>query len=251
VKRKKGSIILEKILVEDYAAEGKCLAHFEGKVIFIENAVPGDLIDVKIVKNKKDWAEGFAIAFHSYAKQRIIPFCPHFGTCGGCQWQMLPYEDQLVYKQKQVHDQLERIGKIPFPEPLPIAGAAATRAYRNKLEYTFSNKRYLLAEELVNKEINPIQDVAGFHVRGIFDKIIDIDLCYLQAEPTNLIRKAVKSWGVEKGMPFYDIKMQQGWFRNMQVRICSTGEIMVNIILGYDDPEKTKELLRDITLQFP
>jgi 23S rRNA (uracil1939-C5)-methyltransferase len=209
------------------------------------------LVDIQIIKNKKDWAEGFATTYHAYAKNRISPFCTHFGICGGCQWQMLPYADQLVYKQKQVRDQLERIGKVAFPEPLPIVGAQVTTGYRNKLEYTFSNKRYLLQEELRDEQVTPVQDVAGFHVKGIFDKIIDIDRCFLQDEPTNRLRKAVKSWGIENSVPFYDIKMQRGWLRNMQVRICRTGEIMINIIFGYEDEQKRTELLDHIMQHFP
>src|SRR5450432_917225 len=190
VKRKKKNIILEKLLVEDYAAEGKSLARLDGKVIFIENVVPGDVVDVRLLKNKKDWAEGFVINFHEYAAQRVVPFCSHFGICGGCQWQMLPYEKQLQYKQQQVEDNLQRIGKVPLPAIAPILGADETKFYRNKMEYTFSNRRFLLKEELHDGSISPMQNVAGFHAKGIFDKVIDIGTCYLQQEPTNKIRIA-------------------------------------------------------------
>ena len=251
VKRKKGNIILEKILVEDYAAEGKSLAHVNGKVIFIENAVPGDVADVKLFKNKKDWAEGFVTHYHEFAKQRITPFCSHFSVCGGCQWQMLPYENQLAFKQKQVDDQLKRIGKITIPELLPIIGANTTTFYRNKMEYTFCNKKFLLQSELGNADISSMQNVAGFHAKGIFDKIIDIDTCYLQQEPTNQLRKAVKNWAIANDASFYDIRMQHGWLRNMQVRICTTGEIMVNIILGFEDEIKRNELLHYMMQHFP
>jgi 23S rRNA (uracil1939-C5)-methyltransferase len=251
VKRKKGNIILEKVLVEDYAAEGKSLAHVNGKVVFIENAVPGDVADIKLFKNKKDWAEGSVSYYHELAKQRITPFCSHFGVCGGCQWQMLPYENQLAYKQKQVDDQLKRIGKIAIPELLPIIGAAETIFYRNKMEYTFCNKRFLLKEELSNADISPMQNVAGFHAKGIFDKIIDIDTCYLQQEPTNQLRKAVKNWAIKHDASFYDIRAQHGWLRNMQVRICTTGEIMVNIIFGFEDDIKRNELLEHMMQHFP
>jgi len=237
--------------VEDYAAEGKSLAHVEGKVVFIENAVPGDIADIKLFKSKKDWAAGFAIHHHQYAAQRVEPFCTHFGVCGGCQWQMLPYDHQLAYKQKQVEDQLKRIGKISIPHLQPIIGSSSTKYYRNKLEYTFSNKRFLLLEELHNPDISPMQNVAGFHAKGIFDKIIDIETCYLQNEPTNQIRLAVKNWAIDNGGSFYDIKLHQGWLRNMQVRICTTGEIMVNIIFGFDDDEKRNQLLDYIMQHFP
>ncbi len=237
--------------MEDYAAEGKSLAHVEGKVVFIENAVPGDIADIKLFKSKKDWAAGFAIHHHQYAAQRVEPFCTHFGVCGGCQWQMLPYDHQLAYKQKQVEDQLKRIGKISIPHLQPIIGSSSTKYYRNKLEYTFSNKRFLLLEELHNPDISPMQNVAGFHAKGIFDKIIDIETCYLQNEPTNQIRLAVKNWAIDNGCSFYDIKLHQGWLRNMQVRICTTGEIMVNIIFGFDDDEKRNQLLDYIMQHFP
>lgn len=251
VKRKKRNITLEKVLVEDYAAEGKSLAHVDGKVVFIENAVPGDMVDVKLFKNKKDWAEGIATRFHQFAGQRVESFCSHFGVCGGCQWQMLPYESQLTYKQKQVQDQLKRIGKIVIPEILPILGAPETIRYRNKLEYTFSNKRFLLQEELKIAGISAIQDVAGFHAKGIFDKIIDIDICHLQREPTNYLRKTIRNWAVEHEGSFYDIRLQQGWLRNVQVRICETGEIMANIVFGFEDESKRNSLLDHVMRQFP
>ena len=140
--RKKQNIILENVLVEDYAAEGKSIARVDGKVVFIEKAVPGDVVDIKIIKNKKEWSEGFPVQFHSFSADRVIPFCSHFGVCGGCQWQMLPYEKQLYFKQRQVEEALKRIGKISLPEISPILGADETRYYRNKLEYTFSTKEY-------------------------------------------------------------------------------------------------------------
>jgi 23S rRNA (uracil1939-C5)-methyltransferase len=251
VKRKKKNIVLEKILVEDYAAEGKSLARVDGKVIFIENTVPGDVVDIMLTKSKKDWGEGFIINYHEYSKDRVEPFCSHFGICGGCQWQMLPYEKQLYYKQKQVTDNLSRIGKVALPVIQPIIGAENTTHYRNKMEYTFSNKRYLLKEELHNPDINTNGNVAGFHAKGIFDKIVDIQTCYLQDEPTNAIRLAVKSWAIENGATFYDIKIHQGWLRTMQLRICTTGEVMVNIVFGYEDEIKRKQLLDYILQQFP
>jgi 23S rRNA (uracil1939-C5)-methyltransferase len=251
VKRKNKNIVLEKILVEDYAAEGKSLARLDGKVIFIENAVPGDVVDLRLLKNKKDWAEGFVINFHEYAAQRIAPFCSHFGVCGGCQWQMLPYEKQLQYKQKQVEDNLQRIGKVSLPAIAPILGAVDTKFYRNKMEYTFSNRRFLLKEELHDDSISPMQNVAGFHAKGIFDKVIDINTCYLQQEPTNKIRIAVRDFAIRHNFSFYDIKQQQGFLRTMQLRICTTGEIMVNIMLGHEDEEKRIALLKYISEKFP
>jgi 23S rRNA (uracil1939-C5)-methyltransferase len=245
------NIVLENLLVTGYAAEGKSLAKYEGKVIFMENAVPGDIVTVRLIKNKKDWAEGQIIRINTYSPERIQPFCKHFGVCGGCQWQMLPYEKQLEYKQEQVLQSLKRIGKLEFPEIRPILGSARTTGYRNKLEYTFSNRRYLLKEELADRKISTIQNAAGFHARGIFDKVVDVDICYLQEEPTNWIRKEVRRWAIENGVSFYDILRHEGFLRNVQVRLCRTGEIMVNIVFGYLDEALQNNLLRHLQNQFP
>ncbi len=184
---------MHNVVMENYAAEGKSLARVEGKVIFVENTIPGDEVDILLQKNKKDWAEGIVLHFHKYSDLRIEPFCQHFGVCGGCQWQMLPYHQQLKYKQQQVADNLKRIGKVELPEILPIIGAEQTTRYRNKIEYTFSNKRFLLAEELHNPLISADENVAGFHARGYFDKVVPIIECHLQNEPTNFLRLAVRN----------------------------------------------------------
>ena len=239
------------VLVEHYAAEGKSLARVDGKVIFIENAVPGDIVDLKLSKNKKDWAEGFITAFRQYSPDRVEPFCAHFGACGGCRWQMLPYPLQLQYKQQQVVDVLQRIGKVVLPEIRPILGAPASVHYRNKMEYTFSNRRFLLPEELHDPGVSSLQRVAGFHAKGLFDKVVDIDICHLQEEPTNRLRKAVRDFGLEEDLPFYDIKQHEGWLRNLQLRICTTGEIMANIVLGYEDEPTIRRLADRLMQQFP
>jgi 23S rRNA (uracil1939-C5)-methyltransferase len=237
--------------VEDYAAEGKSIARIEGKVIFITNAVPGDVVDVRLLKNKKDWAEGMVLHTHSFSTDRVVPFCSHFGICGGCQWQMLPYEKQLQYKHRQVEETLKRIGKVPLPPFQPILGAADTRYYRNKMEYTFGNKRFLLTEELADESVSSEQNVAGFHAKGLFDKLVDIKTCYLQAEPTNEIRIAVKELAIQQGWTFYDIRQHTGFLRTMQVRLCSTGELMVNIMLGENDEPKIKLLMDHLVQRFP
>jgi len=241
---------LEKLLVEDYAAEGKSLAKLDGKVIFIEKVVPGDVVDVRLLKNKKDWAEGVPLQFHSYSADRVEPFCSHFGVCGGCQWQMLPYEKQLQYKHRQVEETLKRIGKVLLPPFQPILGAEETRYYRNKIEYTFGNKRYLLKEELLDESISGTQNVAGFHVKGLFDKVVDIETCYLQAEPTNEIRLAVKEFAIANSWSFYDIRNHVGFLRTMQIRLCTTGELMVNIMVGEDDVQKIKLLMEYVQQKF-
>jgi 23S rRNA (uracil1939-C5)-methyltransferase len=245
--------------VEDYAAEGKSLARIEGKVIFVENAVPGDLVDLRLSKNKKDWAEGTAIQFHEYSPDRVEPFCSHFGVCGGCQWQMLPYEKQLKYKQKQVEETLKRIGKLDLPELLPIIGANETKFYRNKLEYTFSNREFLPAPLYFpgrgNANVTPppveAEGALGFHARGIFSKVVDIKTCFLQDEPTNSIRVAIKEFAKSNGFSFYDIRQHQGLMRTLQLRICTTGEVMVNMVFGYYDKEKIKQLLDFVLEKFP
>lgn len=254
--------MLREVLVENYAAEGKSLARRDGKVIFIENVVPGDIVDVRLGKNKKDWAEGYPSYFHSYSKERVQPFCEHFGVCGGCQWQMLPYDKQLQYKQQQVFDNLTRIGKIALPEMLPILGANDTRFYRNKLEYTFSNKEFTVdkprkdnAENLSFEESEGAENkkpgVLGFHARGFFDKIVDVRKCWLQPEPTNEIRNAVRQFAIEKGYTFYDYREHRGLLRNLLFRICTTGEVMVNLVFGEDDKQKRTEILSFIDSSFP
>ena len=251
MRKKNKNIVLSKVLIEDYAAEGKSLARVDGKVIFIENAIPGDVVDVRLSKNKKDWAEGFITAFHSYSPDRVEPFCAHFGVCGGCRWQMLPYPQQLKYKQQQVEDVLERIGKVQLPAISPILGAVDSKFYRNKMEYTFSSKRFLLPTELHDPNITSQQNVAGFHARGLFDKVVDIDTCYLQEEPTNDLRKAIRDFGLKNDLSFYDIKAHEGWLRNLQLRICTTGEIMANLVIGYEDEELTHRLADQLQQQFP
>ena len=242
---------MHNVVMENYAAEGKSLARVEGKVIFVENTIPGDVADVLLQKNKKDWAEGIALRFHTYSDLRIKPFCQHFGVCGGCQWQMLPYHLQLQYKQQQVTDNLKRIGKVELPEIMPIIGAEQTTRYRNKIEYTFSNKRFLLTEELHNPLISPDENVAGFHARGYFDKVVPIIECHLQSEPTNFLRLALSEYAKQNNISHYDIRNHTGYLRNLLVRITETGEIMVNIVVGYEDKKALLPMLAFIRNKFP
>jgi len=256
VKKRRQPTILQDVLVQDYAAEGKSLAKIDGKVIFIERTVPGDIIDVQLLKNKKDWAEGFPIKFSKLSDERVQPFCEHFEICGGCQWQMLPYEKQLLFKRKQVADNLSRIGKINLPEILPIIGANETRYYRNKLEYTFANKRFIPDDEFTklkqqNLPITNEGNFGGFHAKGVFDKVVAINKCHLQSEPTNEIRNAITAFCIENNYPFYDIKNHTGWLRNMMVRIATTGEWMVNIMLGYENEKMRNHLLDSVLQKFP
>ena len=256
VRKKKEAPLLENVLIEDYAAEGKSLARVNGKVIFVEGAVPGDVVDVQLQKNKADWGEGFVKKFHTYSDIRVKPFCSHFGVCGGCQWQMLPYEQQLVYKHKQVFDNLTRIAKIPLPVIPPILGAKETQGYRNKVEYTFATEKFIPFEEFKAMKaagLEPVKSIGagGFHARGFFEKVVEIDTCYLQSEPTNEIRKTAVQFAIENEMPFYNIKQHQGWLRNMFIRNTTKGEWMVNVILGYDGGEKREALLNLFLKKFP
>ena len=250
MRRKKKNIVLERVLVEDYAAEGKCIARVDGKVIFIERVVPGDVVDIKLYKSKKDWAEGYPLQFHSFSKERVEPFCQHFGVCGGCQWQMLPYEKQLFYKRQQVEDNLKRIGKIELPEISPVLGAEETKWYRNKLEYTFSAKRFVPEQEFV-KETNIDLDAAGFHAKGLFDKIVEIERCWLQQEPSNAIREALSGFARKNNYSFHDYRLHTGLMRSVLLRITTTGEVMVNVVFGEDDEEKRKAILDHLQKEVP
>jgi len=258
VRRQKTPTIFEELYIENYAAEGKSLAKLNGKVVFIENTVPGDVVDVQVFKNKKDWAEGFPLRFHKLSEERVDPFCMHFGVCGGCQWQMLPYEKQLHYKQKQVSDVLTRIGKIESPPMFPIIGADETRFYRNKLEYAFSSKQFIpenefrrmLAEGADTKTLSE-KRVAGFYAKGVFDKVVEIDTCWLQSEPTNALRNTIAEFARQQNFPFYDFRLHTGWLRSMQVRMATTGETMVNIVITKEDEEKKQLLFTFIRDQFP
>jgi 23S rRNA (uracil1939-C5)-methyltransferase len=250
--KKKALKTLEQVSVSDYAAEGKALARIDGKVIFIEGAVPGDVVDLVLTKNKKDWAEAKVQAFRSLSPDRIPPFCPHFGVCGGCKWQMLPYEHQLAYKEREVKENLTRLGKVSLPPVQPILGGEATRYYRNKLEFTFSNRRYKTVSEMqALGGVGEAEPALGFHVPRLFDKVIDIGECHLQAEPSDRIRNTVRAFALSQGYSFYDIRQHTGWLRNLVVRVATTGETMVNLVLGYEDKTEGPRLMDHLMEQVP
>lgn len=251
MKKEKKRIVLENIVVTDYAAEGKALAKIDGKVIFISGAVPGDVVDIFLTKNKKDWAEARVIEIKTPSTERQLPFCKHFGLCGGCKWQMLPYAKQLEYKQQEVEQNLKRIGKVDLPELMPIVGADDDKHYRNKLEFTFSNKRYLLPEEMATEETTLQSNALGFHVPRLFDKIIDIQECFLMDNVNNSIRNTVRDFALLHSFTFYDVRQHTGWLRNIVIRYCTTGELMVNIIFNNEDEENRKLLLDDLLLKVP
>lgn len=256
--RKKKNPVWEQLEVTGYAAGGKSIARVEGKVIFIEGAVPGDVVDVRLSKNKKDWAEGKAIRIHSHSSDRVVPFCEHFGVCGGCKWQMLPYAKQLQYKQEEVEQQMRRIGKVNLPPMLPIVGSALTTHYRNKLEFTFSAKKYFTDAEIAGMEMPeegprglPSIPALGFHVPGSFDKVIDISQCHLQAEPSDAIRNAVRAYALDQGLAFYDIRNHTGLLRNLMIRRCTTGDLMVNLVFGEEDEAAITTMMAWMKEQFP
>lgn len=251
MRKKQKNTVLENLTITDYAAEGKALVRHEGKVVFVSGAIPGDRVNIRLSKNKKDWAEGKAVDILEPSPDRLEPFCKHFGTCGGCKWQMLPYEKQLAFKQQEAVQNLVRIGKIELPEVLPIVGSADTIHYRNKLEFTFSNKRYLTNAELNNENISAQQNALGYHAPGIFDKVIDIDECFLMDDVNNRIRNTVREIAVENNFSYYNIKEHTGWLRNIIIRYCSTGELMVNICINHEDEPNRLILLNSLLSKVP
>lgn len=239
----KKPVIYEKVTVLDAVSEGKCIGKVDDKVIFITNVAPGDVVDVRIQKSRKKFLEGQPIKFHEYSKLRIEPFCQHFGTCGGCKWQFLEYSDQLIYKEKQVKDALERIAKVVLPDISPILGSAKTRNYRNKLEFTFSNNAWLTEEQISSDDFVQ-KDALGFHIPGRFDKILDIKTCHLQEEPSNAARLWVKDYAEKHELEFFDLREQTGFLRNLIIRTTTAGEWMALISFAKED-KKAREALLD------
>ena len=247
-RNKKPLPLLEGVTIEAVAAEGKCLFHWEELVVFVPFCVPGDVCDVQIRRKKHSFAEGEVVRFIKYSNVRATPFCQHFGACGGCKWQNLPYEEQLKFKQKQVHDQLTRIGKIELPEFRPILGSVKTQEYRNKLDFGCANKRYLTKEEiqtLPNDESQSLKDVPaiGFHITGAFDKILPIKKCWLMDDLHNLIRNEVYDYATEHGLSFFDLRAQKGLLRDVIIRNSATGEWLVIFQFHYDETGGEKEAL--------
>lgn len=250
-RRKEKQEVLEKITIQDIAAEGKCIARQEDMVIFVDGSVaPGDVVDLRVTRKKKNFMEASLIRFHSYSTKRGTPFCEHFGVCGGCKWQHIPYEAQLQYKQQQVIDNLERIAKVPIPAVNPILPASEATYYRNKLEFTFSSSRWLTAEDIKSQE-SLDKNALGFHIPKRFDKILDIEHCYLQTDPSNAIRLAVKKYAQENNIPFFDLVKQEGFLRNLIIRTTNTGEIMVILQVYYDDWNVLEPMLQHLHQEFP
>jgi len=249
-RKKKSLPILEQVEILDAGSEGKTIARVNEMVLFVTNAVPGDVVDVQLTRKKSTFLEGYPVKIHKKSDQRTDAFCAYFGVCGGCKWQNVGYEHQLYYKQKQVKDNLVRIGHLDIPEMEPILGAPETSYYRNKLEFTFSDRKWLTDNEAGNTGELDMRGL-GFHIPGRFDKIVDIDHCYLQAEPSNSIRNAVKKFTLENGYDFQNLKFHKGSLRNLMIRTTSTGETMVVVSFGRDEKELRLELLEFIKTSFP
>lgn len=249
--RKKLDLILENVKIEAVAAEGKSLAHVDGTVVFVEFAVPGDIVNVKVTKKKKNYMEGFILEIVKPSEDRLQPFCEHFGICGGCRWQPLPYDMQLKAKQQQVWDQLVRIGHLEIPDISPILPSDKTKYYRNKLEFTFSNKRWIYNNEDPDSLTDEERLGLGFHVGKFFDKVLDIKHCSLQPDPSNEIRLFIREYAVTHNLEFYNIRENTGFLRNIIVRNNQVGDVMLTVCFAYDDQDKIVPMLDAIAVEFP
>ena len=253
-RKKKPLPLLENITITGVAAEGKAIAKVDNLVVFVPYAVPGDVVDLQVRRKKHSYAEAEVVKFHRYSEQRATPFCQHFGVCGGCKWQCLPYEEQLRYKQQQVVDNLTRIGKIELPEVSPILGSSHTQCYRNKLEFGFSNKKWLTFEEVASGTKFEVMDAVGFHIPGAFDKILDIDTCFLMDDINNRLRNGIRSYALSHHLTFFDLRAQTGLLRNMMVRTSATGEVMLLLqfcIRSAQEEQQSRDLLAHIHETFP
>ncbi len=253
-RKKKQLPLLEKVTITDVAAEGMALARVNDLVVFVPYVVPGDVVDLQVKRKKHSYAEAVAVHFHEYSPVRAVPFCQHYGVCGGCKWQVLPYEEQIRYKQKQVEANLRRIGKIELPEITPILSSEKTQFYRNKLEFTFSNKRWLTEKEVAEEVKYDQMNAVGFHIPGAFDKVLAIEKCWLQDGISNRIRNAMRDYAYERGLSFFNLRTQEGLLRNLMIRTSSTGELMVLLQCNVTTPEEElqmKGLLQYVADGFP
>lgn len=250
-RKKKELPLIENVEIVDVAAEGKAIAKVDDLVVFIPYVVPGDVIDLQITRKKNKYGEGKPVRFISYSPNRTEAFCEHFGICGGCKWQVLPYAEQLKYKQKQVEDNLTRIGKIELPDIHHILGSEKTQFYRNKLEFTFSNKKWLTLEQINSGESFDNMNALGFHIPGMFDKVLDIDKCWLQEDISNQIRNFIRQYCYDKNYTFFDLRNRGGLMRNLIVRTSTTGELMVIVVFYDDEKEQQEDLLTVVATEFP
>lgn len=250
-RKKKALPLYPSVEVVTVAAEGKAIAKVDNMVVFVPYVVPGDIIDIQVTRKKNSYAEGKAVRFEKYSDNRCEAFCEHFGICGGCKWQILPYSEQLKYKQDQVSNDLTRIGHIEIPEIQPILGSEKTQFYRNKLEFTFSNKKWLTLEQINSGEVFEYMDAVGFHIPGMFDKVLDIDKCWLQDDISNQVRNFVRDYCHEKGYTFFNLKFKGGLMRTLIIRTSTTGELMVIVVFYEDDKEAQEDILNAIADRFP
>ncbi len=250
--RKRKKLLLEKVIISDAGAKGKAISRLDnGLVLLVEGAVPGDVCDVLVHKKRRSFLEGKPIKFHSYSEKRIEPKCQHFGLCGGCKWQFMSYEHQLKYKQQEVVDALSRLGGIELPEIQEILACKQEFRYRNKMDFAFTNRRWITEKESAQETTITDRNGVGFRVSGFWDKVIDIDECHLQAEPSNAIRKAVKEYASKHHFDFFDIAEKRGFLRNLTIRMSSNKQIMVLVQFFENDSEKINGLLSYIDKQFP
>ncbi|MBQ8335962.1 MAG: 23S rRNA (uracil(1939)-C(5))-methyltransferase RlmD [Bacteroidaceae bacterium] len=253
-KKKKELPLLEKVTITGVAAEGKALARVDDLVVFVPYVVPGDVADLQVRRKKHSYAEAEAVKIHEYSQERAVPFCKHYGVCGGCKWQCLAYEHQLKYKQQQVVDALTRIGKVELPEVSPILGSEQTCEYRNKLEFTFSNKRWLTWEEVANGVTYDNMNALGFHIPGAFDKVLNIDECYLMQGLNNRLRNSIREFAQREGIPFFDLRSQVGVLRNMMIRTSTTGEAMLLVqarVTSDEELAMLEKVLQFVAEEFP
>lgn len=250
-RKRKELPVIEGVEISDVAAEGKSIARVNDMVVFIPYGAPGDIVDIKLDKKRKSYAEAHIVAMKTPSTIRINPFCQHFGVCGGCKWQHIPYEYQLKYKRQQVVDALERIAKVDLPEVKDTLGSVRTTHYRNKLEFTFSNKCWLTFEELNSGKEFPDRNALGFHIPGAFDKVLDIKRCYLQDDISNNIRLFLRQYSIENGYSFYDLRAQEGLLRTMMIRITSTNEIMLVVVFGEDNKPSIENVMNALKEKFP
>jgi len=251
VRKSRKKPLFTEVEVLETAAEGKSLAKVNEKVLFIPQTVPGDVVDVQVTRKRKKYMEGRVVKFHKYSEKRVEPFCEHFGVCGGCKWQFLSYEDQLSNKQQTVVDALQRIGKIELPEIKPILAAPETTFYRNKLEFTFSNKEWLTQEQIESDKEFKSRNALGFHVPGRFDKVLDIKKCWLQEDPSNDIRNWVRDYAIKNNLEFFDLRDQHGFLRNLIIRTARSGEIMVIFSFFKEDKAERIKMLTAFQEHFP
>ncbi|WP_430426686.1 23S rRNA (uracil(1939)-C(5))-methyltransferase RlmD [Maribacter litoralis] len=252
MRKKKKRLVFENVLVTDAAAKGKTIGKApDGRVIFLNNTVPGDVVDVQTTKKRKAYFEGTAINFHSLSDKRVDPVCQHFNVCGGCKWQDMGYEHQLFYKQKEVENNLKRIGHLDLPEMTPILGSEKQYFYRNKMEFSFSDSRWLTLDEIQSDKQIDDKNALGFHIPGMWDKILDIKKCHLQKDPSNAIRLETKRFAIENGLTFFNPRNQYGMLRTLMLRTSSIGEIMVLVQFFENDKEKRELLLNHLTTTFP